>query len=89
MKNETKKALTFESISQVIEVLTEHNKWRRSEPPYEKLDTTRPPETKEVGKALDRACEYLEMLIKLSKSVDDSLRDLPVKTENENKNAFE
>jgi len=51
------------NIDQAIEILTEHNHWRRGEPPYDDIPTAdmllKP---KEIGEAIDFAVEELHKI---------------------------
>ena len=51
------------NINQAIDILTEHNKWRRALPPYDSLPPNQPVATpKEVGEAIDVAIETLKTM---------------------------
>ena len=60
------------SLEYVIEVLTEHNKWRRAETPYEKMEDI-PNTSEELGIAINDACKYLKKLARIYENPQDFL----------------
>lgn len=44
-----------------IKILTEHNKWRRGEPPYDKMGEPYPHTPNKLGKAIDHAITIMMM----------------------------
>lgn len=52
------------TTEQAIEVLTEMQKWRRSEPPYDEPGCSMPHDPKKWGEAVDLGIEALKQLAK-------------------------
>lgn len=55
------------NLAKAMDILTEHNKWRRGEPPYDTIPPVDHATPKEIGEAIDVAIEEMHRIAGLEK----------------------